>query len=107
MDMRAWKQNEKVEVKFDKLKEHRLKLTCTWDDLLPKCLYVMLNPSTADTNRCDRTLDRCISLAQNNGFGSIVVVNLFSFRTPRPKILWKASVRSLSENLSYVKRSYG
>lgn len=55
--MREWKQNENVEVLFDELKEHRLKLTCKWNDRLPGCLYIMLNPSTADTNRCDRTLD--------------------------------------------------
>ena len=39
MDMRAWKSNENVEVLFDESETHRLKLTCTWDDMLPGCLY--------------------------------------------------------------------
>lgn len=100
--MREWAQDENIEVVFDKSRTHRLKLTCTWNDTLPRCLYIMLNPSTADTDRCDPTLGRCISLAKDNGYGSIAVVNLFSFRTPKPKLLWKESIRSLSENFSYV-----
>ena len=30
---------EIVEVLFDESETHRLKLTCTWDDMLPGCLY--------------------------------------------------------------------
>jgi len=105
MDMREWKRNENVEVLFDELKEHRLKLTCKWDDTLPRCLYIMLNPSTADTNRCDRTLNRCISFAKDNGLGSIVVVNLYSFRTSNPQLLWEAIVQSHPENAENVKQA--
>jgi len=38
-------------------------------------------------------------------FGSIVVVNLYSFRTSNPKILWGAVVQSLPENLENVKQA--
>lgn len=100
--MREWKPEENIEVLFDESNAHRLKLTCTWDGTLPRCLYIMLNPSTADNDKCDPTLGRCISLAKDNGFGSITVVNLFSFRTPKPKLLWEANVQSLPENVCNV-----
>lgn len=103
--MREWNSNEDVGVLFDESREHRLKLKCTWDDTLPECLYIMLNPSTADNDRCDVTLGRCISLAKSNGFGSIKVVNLYPFRTPKPKLLWQATIKSYVENIVTVTKS--
>ena len=103
--MRAWAHNEMVEILFDETQEHRLKLTCTWDKELPCCLYVMLNPSTADTNKCDPTLGRCISLAKENGFGSIAVVNLFSFRTAHVSDLKAAEVRTHPDNMEIVRKA--
>lgn len=103
--MRAWTPNETVEIAFDETKEHRLKLTCTWDDELPRCLYIMLNPSTADTETCDRTLGRCISLAKENGFGSIVVVNLFSLRTANVNELRNTEVCNHPDNMPIVQQA--
>lgn len=103
--MREWTKDENIKVLFDGSKLHRFKLTCQWDDTLSKCLYIMLNPSTAVTEKCDPTLGRCISFARSNEFGSITVVNLYSFQTASPKVLWEADVQSLSENVSNVKQS--
>lgn len=50
-------------------------------------LYVMLNPSTADHEVDDATIKRCTGFAQANGFGSLVVVNLFAYRATQPSEL--------------------
>lgn len=103
--MRDWKRNERVEVCFDEAKEHRLKLSCTWDSGKEKCLYIMFNPSTADLRMCDMTLNRCISFAKSGGFGGYDVVNLYSYRTLAPKELRKAAIPSLPENTEIVKQA--
>ena len=45
------------------------------------CVFVMLNPSTADALVDDNTIRSCVRLAQELGFGGIIVVNLFALRS--------------------------
>ena len=47
-------------------------------------LFIMLNPSTADSAADDPTLLCCIAFAQAHGFGSLEVVNLFAYRATKP-----------------------
>ncbi|EON74056.1 hypothetical protein H131_05314 [Lysinibacillus sphaericus OT4b.31] len=65
----------------------------------------MLNPSLADMEVCDRTLDKCIKIARNNSFGSIGVVNLFSLRAKDAEDLLQEEDRTHPENIEYVKRA--
>ena len=46
--------------------------------------FFMLNPSTADADTDDPTVRRCIGFAKAWGFDSLVVLNLFAFRSPNP-----------------------
>ena len=63
--------------------QYRYSLTRKWSDG-PIALFIMLNPSTADAVENDRTINRCIKFAKSWSFGSLVVGNLFAFRTPFP-----------------------
>jgi len=54
------------------------------------CLFVMLNPSTADAEQDDPTIRRCISFAKREGFGRLEIVNLYAFRSSSPSILFAA-----------------
>ena len=49
--------------------------------------FVMLNPSTADADKDDPTIRKCIGFAKLGNFNAIRVVNLFAYRTSSPKIL--------------------
>lgn len=57
----------------------------------PQVLFVMLNPSTADKQRNDPTIRRCIGFAASWGYGAVAVGNLFAFRTPSPRVLRQAA----------------
>lgn len=50
-------------------------------------VFVMLNPSLADADREDRTLNRCIHFAARERCQRIRVVNLYGFVTPYPEQL--------------------
>lgn len=66
--------------------KYRYQLGREWADG-PTCVFVMLNPSTADAKEDDHTIRRCIGYAKREGCGKLLVVNLFAHRTKSPKIM--------------------
>lgn len=69
--------------------QYRYWLTRYWDAEKPTVAWVMLNPSTADHRLDDPTIRRCIAFSKDWGFGGLSVVNLYAYRSPSPKDLWK------------------
>ena len=76
---------------FDSQRFYRYSLSRTWDSTKDKVVFVMLNPSTADEHTEDSTLRKCIQYAQNFGYGSLEVVNLFAMIATKPKDLLTVS----------------
>jgi hypothetical protein len=72
---------------FSECGTYRYRLDRLWDEKLPPLAFGMLNPSTADEIRNDATIERCERRARSLGFGSLVVWNLFAYRTVSPQIL--------------------
>ena len=48
------------------------------------CLFIMLNPSTADHTKDDPTIRKCLKFAKREGCTSLTVVNLLALRTTNP-----------------------
>jgi hypothetical protein len=71
--------------------QYRYSLTRIWDDSKPKVLFVMLNPSTADGTKDDRTIRRCKAFAESWGYGGLYVCNLFAYRATNPEELLKVN----------------
>jgi hypothetical protein len=68
---------------------YRYRLWRYWSGGDGICCFIMLNPSTADGERNDPTIRRCIDFARSWGFAGIEVVNLFAWRCTDPKELYK------------------
>ena len=66
---------------------YRYALWRVWSPALPLLLFVGLNPSTANHTMNDPTITRCIKRATRQGFGGLLVGNLFSLVSSNPEIL--------------------
>ena len=76
---------------ISKDKLYRYQLLRHWDrSNWKRVVFLMLNPSTADYKLDDPTIKSCCAIANNNGYGGILVVNLFAFRATKPRNLFKA-----------------
>lgn len=78
---------------FSKDQRHRYILGWEIDHRLPLCTWIMLNPSTATERTLDPTLRRCTKYALDWGYGGIVVLNAYAFRSTSPKACMAASDR--------------
>ena len=83
---------------FSSDRQYRYRLWRVWDESLPLCLFVMLNPSTADASKNDPTVRRCIGFARSWGYGGLLVGNLFALRSTDPSVLYQAEYPVGSDN---------
>jgi hypothetical protein len=67
---------------------HRWDLWRIWDQAKPLRIWVMLNPSTADETDNDPTVERCEIRNITDGFGGLVVLNIFGLCSTDPKQLY-------------------
>lgn len=67
---------------------YRYSLWRRWEGGNPHPLiFIMLNPSTADHEKDDQTISKCIGFATRAGYGGIEVINLYGLRATQPKHL--------------------
>lgn len=69
---------------------YRYLLTRTLGTGTGTCLFVMLNPSTADHTVDDQTIRQCIGFTAAWGFRRLEVVNLFAWRATLPREMLSA-----------------
>lgn len=73
--------------RFSKCERYRYALWRIWDATKPVATFVMLNPSTADEENNDPTIERCQRRAMALGMGGLRVANLFAWRSTDPAVL--------------------
>jgi hypothetical protein len=71
--------------------EYRYELRRIWDRARPLLVVCMLNPSTANAEVDDPTILTLVHFAKAWGYGGLLIVNLFAYRSPTPKALLDAA----------------
>ena len=90
---------------FDITQTYRYALWREWDQDAPQLAFILLNPSTADAQKDDPTLRRCIGFARSWGYGSLRLVNLFAYRTTRPEVLLRVADPVGPENDRHIQEA--
>lgn len=70
---------------FSPCRRWRTLLWRRWDASRPVANFIMLNPSTADELKLDPSCTRARVYAEQWGYGTLVVTNIFSFRDTSPE----------------------
>lgn len=76
---------------FSTCKVYRYTLERVWDIDLPRLLWILLNPSTADAVTDDPTNRRGVGFSKLWGYGSCIFANLNAFRATDPKAMKAAA----------------
>jgi len=85
-------------------KRYRYTLWRIFDETLPSVAFVGLNPSTADASLDDPTIRRCVGFAHSLGYGGIVMLNLFAWRSTDPNGLYASDPNGEEENVATISR---
>lgn len=86
-------------------RQHRFSLGRCWDHDLGRVTWWLLNPSTADAAIDDMTVTKCCTYAHRWGYGSVEIVNLFSWRSSKPEALRRCPMPVHPDNDGYVRRA--
>jgi hypothetical protein len=73
--------------KFSPCRRWRYLLWRCWDESKPVANFLMLNPSTADEFKLDPSCTRARNYAERWGYGSLIVTNIFGWRSTDPSAL--------------------
>jgi len=93
------------EAVFSKDRLYRYWLSRTIAPMGKKVTFIGLNPSTADASHNDPTISRCINFAKQWGASTLIVVNLFAYRSTDPRALKVAYDPVGPENDTWLKKA--
>lgn len=74
--------------RFSDCGRYRYRLWRTWDPNTPPLVFLMLNPSIADVEINDPTVERCQRRAVAMSFGGLQVINVFALISTDPQALY-------------------
>ena len=83
---------------FSTDRRHRYALWRRWTRDLPALAFIGFNPSTADETKDDATIRRVVGFATRWGYGSLYMVNLFSFCATHPDKLVPRKLETLTND---------
>lgn len=67
--------------------KYRYKLWRIWDESKPKAMCIGLNPSTANAEKNDNTINVLIRMLEKLDYGGFYMMNLFAFISSKPEDL--------------------
>lgn len=82
----AWGRDGLATATYDPSGRYRYRWSRVWGEGR-RCVFVMLNPSTATAHQLDPTVTRCVGYARAWGYAALEVVNVFAYRSTDPKAL--------------------
>lgn len=91
---------------FSDCGRYRYVLSRRWTDG-DECVFVGLNPSTADSAKNDATVRKCMQFADSWGFAGINMVNLYARRCRYPQALTTSKDPVGPENNFWLARVIG
>lgn len=77
--------NKGAEFSVDRI--YRYKLWRIWDNSKPLAMVIGLNPSNANENKSDQTINYLIKMLAILGYGGFYMMNCWPFITSKPKLL--------------------
>jgi len=87
---------------FSDDKVYRYVLTRAWNQAGGRCVFIGLNPSTADEIKNDNTVRLCIGFSKAWGYGAMTMLNAFAFRSVHPEDLYKINDPVGPENDEWI-----
>ncbi len=87
---------------FSKCGKYRYKLWRVWNDELPKAMCIGLNPSNANADKNDATINNLTGMLTKLGYGGFYMMNLFAWISSQPQDLLTCP-DALGENESKLK----
>jgi len=84
--------------------QYRYELRRVWDESKRLVMFVCLNPSTADAETEDNTSRVCINYAKRWDYGSLLIVNLFAYRSTDQSALYNVADPIGPENDDWLKK---
>lgn len=88
---------------FSACRRWRYLLWRRWDPSRDVCMFIGLNPSTADETTDDPTIRRCKRFARDWGYGAVWMLNAYAFRATDPKVMKAVGVNALGpQNNQYI-----
>jgi hypothetical protein len=88
---------------------YRYELRRIWDTGKPMLVVCMLNPSTADSSINDPTVLTLIHFGKLWGYGGLLIVNLYGFRSSSPAEMFSkgaAAIGPLNEKYTFAAIKY-
>lgn len=86
---------------FSDDQQYRYQLWRIWDGNLKTVMCVGLNPSTANAEKNDTTINWLVNSLTHLGYGGLRMVNLYGLITPKPKVLF-AHQDPMGANKTYI-----
>lgn len=93
-------------VYFSPCRTYRYWLEIRWASGGRALNFLMLNPSTADEQTNDPTVERCERRARMWGYPAVIITNLFAFRATDPQVMKAADEPIGPDNDAHILQAY-